>query len=111
MPVFDIGGIEYGPDEVGTLRSTTSFESVAPYLGGGFDFRFANRLGIALDFGVLWQGEPVVTLTSDGTLATDPGNDGDIFRSALETERQQLEDEVSDYKAYPVISLGFNFNF
>ena len=111
MPAYEIGGITYLPSEVGTLRSSTTFESVAPYLGAGFDFEIADRFGIALDFGVLWQGEPIVTLTSDGTLATDPGPVGDQFRSALETERQELVNEVEDFKAYPVISLGFNFNF
>ena len=42
---------------------------------------------------------------------TDQTPAGDIFRSQLEVERQQLEDEVEDFKAYPVVSLGFNFNF
>ena len=113
MPAYIIGDetIPYLPAEVGTLRSSTTFESVAPYLGAGFDFDIADRFGIALDFGVLWQGEPIVTLTSDGTLASDPGFAGDQFRAALDTERQQLEKEVEDYKAYPVVSLGFNFNF
>ena len=111
MPAYEIGGIIYLPSEVGTLRSSTTFESVAPYLGAGFDFNIGDRFGIALDFGVLWQGEPIVTLTSDGTLATDPGPAGDIFRTQIEAERQQLESEVEDFKAYPVVSLGFNFNF
>ena len=111
MPTYDIGGIPYDSTEVGTLTSTTSFKSTAPYVGAGFDFNIANRFGIALDFGVLWQGEPIVTLTSDGTLATDPGSQGDVFRTQLETERQELEDEVKNFKAYPVVSLGFNFNF
>ena len=101
----------YLPTEVGTLRSSTTFESVAPYLGAGFDFEIADRFGLALDFGVLWQGEPIVTLTSDGTLASNPGLAGDQFRTDLETERRQLEMEVEDLKAYPVVSLGFNFNF
>ena len=111
MSAYEIGGIIYLPSEVGTLRSSTTFESMAPYLGAGFDFDIADRFGIALDFGVLWQGDPVVTLTSDGSLASDSGPVGDQFRAALELERQQLENEVEDFKAYPVVSLGFNFNF
>ena len=111
MPFYEIGGIPYSPTEVGTLRSGAVFEDFAPYLGAGFDFNVFGRVGLALDFGVLWQGEPIVTLTSDGTLATDPSPAGDLFRSALETERQELESEVEDFKAYPVISIGFNFNF
>ena len=98
--------IPYQPDDVGTLRSTTSFESIAPYLGGGFDFEVVGRLGLSLDFGVLWQGDPTVALTADGLLADDPG-----FIFDLETERLQLQNEAEDWKAYPVVSLGFNFNF
>lgn len=113
MPAYSIGDnpLPYLPTEVGTLRSSTTFDSVAPYIGAGFDFNVAGRLGLALDFGVLWQGEPMVALTSDGTLATDPGPAGDLFRSSLEKERLELEKEVEDLKAYPVIQVGFNFNF
>jgi hypothetical protein len=111
MPAYEIGGIPYPADQVGTLRSGATFEDFAPYLGAGFDFNVFGRVGLALDFGVLWQGEPIVDLTADGPLATDPSPAGDLFRSSLETERQELESEVEDFKAYPVVSIGFNFNF
>lgn len=111
MGAYQIGDIFYSPDDVGTLSSTSSFDDFAPYLGAGFDFELVGRLGISFDFGVLWQGDPIVTLTSDGNLATDPGPFGDEFRAALELERQQLESEVEDLKAYPVVSIGFHFNF
>ncbi len=101
-----VGGVTYLPSEVGTLRSTVSFKSTAPYLGIGFDFRAFNKIGINLDFGFLWQDSPIVTLTSDGTLAGDP-----LFDSALDTERLELENELEDFKAYPVFSIGFSFNF
>ena len=65
-----------------------------------------NRVGLNLDFGVLWQGEPDVTLTADGVIADDP-----LFQLALEQERQDIAEEVSDYKAWPVVSLGFVVNF
>ncbi len=107
---YDIGNGNYSPAEVGTLVSTTYFEDVAPYLGVGFDFSIAGKVGLSLDFGVLWQGEPLVTLTSDGTAASDPII-GPIFLAELEAERLQLETEFEDFKAFPVISLGINFNF
>ncbi len=103
---FDIGNGTFTPADVGTLRSTTYFEDVAPYLGVGFDFSIAGKVGLNLDLGVLWQGKPSVILTADGLLATDP-----TFMAELEAERQQLETEFEDYKAFPVISLGFSFNF
>ncbi len=108
---FDIGNGTFTPADVGTLRSTIFFEDVAPYLGVGFDFSIVGMVGLNLDFGVLWQGEPSATLTSDGLLATDPTVFGDIFRAELEAERLQLETEYEDYKAFPVVSLGFTFNF
>jgi hypothetical protein len=33
------------------------------------------------------------------------------FQDALEAERQALEDDLSDFKAWPVISLGFVYKF
>ncbi|MCH6549298.1 MAG: hypothetical protein IH812_05665 [Proteobacteria bacterium] len=105
-PSFDIGGVTFTQDEVGTLRSTTFFEDVAPYLGFGYDFNVFGKVGLNLDIGVLWQGEPSVTLTADGLLASDP-----TFMAALEAERLEIEAEFEDYKAFPVLSLGFSFNF
>jgi len=98
----------YSAADVGTIRSVASFDSVAPYLGAGFDFSFLDRLGLSLDFGVLWQGDPTVTITADGLLGT--ANDA-AFLADIEEERQQLVDEVSDFRAYPVVSIGFNINF
>lgn len=102
----DIGGITYPGAAVGTLTGTTSFEGTSPYVGIGFDFSLAGKVGMNLDLGVLLQGEPEVTLQSDGLLASDP-----LFQASLEAERQQLEDEMNDFKAWPVLSLGFFYRF
>lgn len=98
--------IPYPSADVGTIQGVASFDSFAPYLGAGFDFDVMDRLGLSLDFGVLLQGDPTVTIVADGLLGSDPG-----FLADLEEERQELLNEVEDLKAYPVISIGFNFNF
>lgn len=103
---FDIGGQTYTSADVGRLSSTTSFSSTAPYVGVGFDFSAFGKVGMNLDFGLLWQGDPKVSLSADGLLASDP-----TFLASLESERQELLDVVKDYKAWPVISLGLVFNF
>lgn len=103
---LNIGGVTYLGAGIGTLSSITSFASTSPYLGIGFDFTLAGKVGMNLDLGVLWQGEPDVTLDASGALSADPG-----FQAALELERQDLEDEMSDFKAWPVISLGFVYKF
>lgn len=103
---FDIGGTTYSSSDVGTLKSVTSFANTAPYLGVGFDFEIFGKAGLNLDFGVLWQGSPTVTMQADGLAANVPA-----FQDALELERLELENTVSDFKAWPVISLGVIYNF
>lgn len=104
--LIDIGGTTFPAAGVGTLSSRTSFAGTAPYVGMGLDFSLFGTVGMNLDFGVLWQGEPEVTLAADGALATDP-----VFQASLEQERLELENELSDFKAWPVVSLGFVVNF
>jgi len=104
---FNIGGNFYTASEVGTLRSRTSFENMSPYVGLGFDFELFGKAGLNFDVGVLMQGDPVVELNATGgSLNGDMG-----FAASLEAERQELEDDMSDYKAYPVVSLAFVYNF
>lgn len=107
---FNIGGGSFSPVDVGVLSSTTSFESTAPYLGVGFDFEIFGKAGLNLDFGVLWQGEPAVTLEASG-FDSAPQPVQDLLGPAIEAERQLLEDDMSDFKAYPVFSLAFVYNF
>lgn len=101
-----IDGEEYSSAEFGQLRAKTTFASTAPYLGLGFDFELVGRLGLNLDLGVLWQGEPDVLLVADGPIA-----DNEQFQENLENERRELVNEAEDFKAWPVVSLGLHFNF
>ncbi|MDH3441955.1 MAG: hypothetical protein OEM63_14445 [Gammaproteobacteria bacterium] len=98
--------VPYTAADVGTLTAVAGFDSVAPYVGAGFDFDILDRLGLSLDFGVLWQGEPSVSIVADGLLGSDP-----VFLADLNAEIAELQNEVDSMKAYPVISLGVNFNF
>ena len=104
--IIVIGGVAYPANLVGTVSGLTSFSSTSPYAGVGFDFTVFGKLGLNLDFGVLWQGDPEVTLAASGPLGSDP-----VFQEALEAERQELIEEVEDFKAWPVVSLGFVYNF
>lgn len=107
---FNIGGVPFSSADVGALQSITSFGSTAPYFGFGYDFEAFGKVGFNLDFGVLWQGEPTVSLNATG-LDTAPAQVQALLIPALEAERLELENEISDYKAWPVISLSFVYNF
>ncbi len=101
-----VGGDPYPAAAVGTLSATAAFDSTSPYFGVGFDFTLLGKVGMNLDFGVLWQGSPQISMATDGLLSGDP-----TFEASLDAERAELENELSDYKAWPVVSLGFVFNF
>lgn len=103
---IEVGGISFPADAVGTLQGLASFESTAPYLGIGLDFEVLGKVGLNFDVGVLWQGEPDIALTADG-LASGFAP----FEAALELERRELEDDLSDFKAWPVLSVAFIYNF
>lgn len=101
-----VGGDPYPSAAVGTVTSRAFFDSTSPYFGVGYDFSLFGKVGMNLDFGVLWQGSANVDIAADGFLANDP-----TFQASLEAERQELEDEISDYEIWPVVSLGFVVNF
>ncbi len=62
---------------------------------------------MGLEAGVMFQGAAKLTMTSTGgTLSNDPD-----FRAELDNERAQAEDEVSDYKLWPVMQLHFAYRF
>lgn len=107
---LDIGGAPFPVAAIGALRSTTSFDSTAPYAGVGFDFEVLGKAGLNLDFGVLWQGDPSVALEAtnwDNLSAVEQA----LLGPALAAEQAELQDEIADYKAWPVISLSLIYNF
>ena len=108
--LLDFGGSSFDTNVIGSLQSVTSFDSTAPYFGVGYDLELAGKVGVNLDFGVLWQGDPYVSLfvTGDPTALAPIQNELD---AALAFESAALEDDVSDYKAWPVLSLSFVYNF
>ena len=106
----DIGNGTFSAADVGTLQSLTSFDSVAPYPGVGYDFEIFGKVALNLDFGVLWQGEPTVTLEATGLANAPPEVQASLITEP-ETERLQLAEEMSDFKAWPVVSLGFIYSF
>ncbi len=107
---FNIGGSNFSAADVGVLQSVTSFDSTAPYLGVGFDFEVFGKVGLNVDLGVLWQGDPEVTLDASGLASAPPAVQAELA-SALEAERMELDEELDRFEAWPVISLGFVYNF
>jgi hypothetical protein len=104
----DIGGIEYTPAEIGTLSGGVDFDPVAPYIGIGWGNALDpdRKWGFTCDFGVAYTSSPNVALTASGTAASDP-----TFQDALAREVNDIEDKLSNFKFYPVISVGLFYRF
>lgn len=110
---FDIGGNTYTVDEVGSLNGNVDFNSLAPYLGVGWGnpFGAGGNWSFSCDLGVVFQGSPNVTLTATPTNAfDDPALRAELDRR-VEAERRDLEDELDDFKYYPLVSIGITYRF
>ncbi len=103
-----IGGTSYTAAQAGTVSGSLDFDDVVPYVGIGWGnpFRSEQGLSLALDLGVVFMGSPDVSLSANGTLASDQA-----FQAELAKERQDIEDEWSDFKYYPVLSLNLFYRF
>jgi hypothetical protein len=104
---IDIGGQSYSPTEIGTLAGTFDTKGVAPYAGIGFG-RIAGRRGVGftLDLGVAFQGEPAVSLTASGPIASQP-----VFQANLAEEEQNIAEDAKAFRFYPVLTIGLAIGF
>ncbi len=105
---YEIGGTVYTPAQVGTLTGAVGFDSIAPYLGIGWGNAVSagKSWSFLFDIGVFFQGEADISLNTDGLLATNAA-----FQADLEQEKQQLEQDLDDFKLYPVLAFGVSYKF
>lgn len=105
---YEIGGHTYTAAELGTMKGTIDFSEIAPYLGIGWDTCFGKErgFGFVFDVGAVFQGSPEATLTADGPFANDP-----TFKQDLALEESKLQDDLDNFKIYPVVSLGVSYRF
>ncbi len=103
-----IGDRTYSPAEIGILKYTFDFRNIAPYLGIGVGdaFRKGRTFSFNFDFGLLVQGSPRVELSTEDSLVPD-----NLIQSDLQKEEEELEDDISAFKVYPVLSFGLTYRF
>ncbi len=99
---YTINGNTYSAAQVGTLTTTVEFNKTAPYLGFGWSGQPKNTgLFFSSDFGIMFQGSPKATITTTGSGG-----------AAMTSDAQaQLNDDLKDFKYYPVISVGIGYAF
>lgn len=102
---YTIGDTSYTPAQIGTLSGKVTFDDVVPYLGIGWGnaVEDGQKVTFSFDLGVIFQGTPDVDLTTTSSVA---GLADDLL-----AEERQLQQELDDFDAYPVISFGAAWNF
>jgi hypothetical protein len=98
----EIGNTTYTPAQAGTLRGNVDFNDTAPYFGIGYGSaaKGPKRVRFAFDLGVLQQGSGDVSISSSSRL---------VSSDDLRQEEADLEDDIDNYKLWPVIALGISF--
>ncbi len=109
---FTIGGTDYSHLANVTVNSKIGFKKIAPYLGFGYDKVSKHHRGLSLtaDLGVLFQGKPKVdTPTVSGAAWSD--EDQALLNDNLNNEVLKIEDDLEDFKIWPVLAIGLNYQF
>ena len=106
---IDINGKEYNVGDIGSLDSELSFDKVAPYVGLGWGNDAHDKgWGFTFDLGVMYHGKGEATLTPKDV---SPLVDRAELDRNVKNEEQDINDDLSDYKFYPVVALGVNYSF
>ncbi len=97
---IEIGDHEY--NDAGSLSGALDSRTAAPFLGIGFARHTRGGFGFFLDLGVGFVGEPDVSLTAHGPIASAPG-----IQEDLDKEIQNVRDDAGSYLRYwPILNMG-----
>ena len=94
----DIGGTVYNT----TVTTDITFKKSSPYVGLGWSGVPSAKggLGFSFDIGVVMHGSPTATITAPAALPAD-----------IAREEAALNDEMKDFKYWPMVSFGIGYTF
>jgi len=120
---FTLGGTTYTSDAADPITGAgkVGFGAVAPtfLLGWGnlVPRRAKRHISVPVEIGAVFEGAPKATLNLQGT-ACDPSGlscqnvaDNVPFQNNVIAQQNKLNHDMSSFKAYPVISVGFGYKF
>jgi hypothetical protein len=107
---FTLNGQTINASDVGSLDLQVAFKKTAPYLGIGYGRPVKAGLSFISDLGVMFQGVPTSTLTATCSATATVGN-CNALQSAVAGEQSTVQDNISKFKYYPVVSVGLAYTF
>lgn len=104
---FTINDRTYNAADVGSFTGTIDFKAAAPYVGIGFGNAGKKGFKFTIDFGALYQSAPRVDLRT----TCDAPAPCAQFENDVQAERRRLQEEIGDFKWWPVIGFGIGWAF
>lgn len=100
-----IGDTEYPIQDIGEVSAKLKTNRAAPYFGLGFNnpIKRSGHVSFFSDLGFLYHGTPSVSLT---TTKSVPG-----LQAEIDKEMQSINQDIRDYKLFPVIQVGLSIKF
>ena len=103
----------YNSSDVGQVDGKVDFNTFAPYAGIGYSSSKTKSSGFSFntEIGAMFQGSANAKLTATCGPALIASGECDTLKSDLVAEEKQLNDELSDFDIYPVVTVGFGYKF
>lgn len=103
----EVGDATYTGAQIGTLSGEVRPKKIAPTLTIGYGGGKNSGIYFGIDAGVMFQGKPKVrNLVASGPIATNAA-----FQTQLANERREIENDIDNFKIYPILQLGLGYRF
>ena len=120
---FSLGGVSYSSDPTNPITGTgkIDFNRAAPVITVGWGNLVSRKEGahfvVPFEMGVAFQGSPKASLALAGNACDSTGLNcqnaatNSTIQSNVISEQTKVNNSMSFFKAYPIISLGFGYKF
>ncbi len=102
VKIFGMNGTAIIKDPL--TRYSLTQNPVQPYIGGGYSYRYSDRLTFNFDVGGLYTGAPDIAVMSHA-------NRLGITDKQISSQIDRARSRAAIYQYYPVVQLGFKFRF
>ena len=120
---FSLGGFRYYSDPTNPItgKGKVTFYRAAPMLTVGWGNLVSRKEGkhfsVPFEIGVAFQGSPKASLALDGNVCDQPGVNcrpaatDPTVQANVVSEQNKINDSMTLFKAYPIISVGIGYKF
>jgi hypothetical protein len=108
---YTINGVTYPAAAIGSLSGTVkSGNRAAPYLGIGYGNVAGAGVNFYFDLGVMFQGTPKASLTATCGSGLPAAQCAQLANDVA-AEQVRLQNDISNFKYYPVANIGVTIGF